>query len=142
MGGENPPKKEECLKDELGVCIEVLTSHSCSEDGLEDATQLLLQLSRSADPLRNVIVTLLVDGGKTLGVNLAEQITGLHKEIKEYNKNKKSNVDSPSTSSNQGEFTSRFDKDDKLARDLQLPSMQPLTCKTSRQAFFLRILKV
>ena len=45
-----------------GVCIEVLTSHSCSEDGLEDATQLLLQLSKSADPLRSVIVSLLVDG--------------------------------------------------------------------------------
>ena len=45
-----------------GVCIEVLTSHSCSEDGLEDATQLLLQLSKSADSLRSVIVSLLVDG--------------------------------------------------------------------------------
>ena len=49
-----------------------------------------------------------ITGGKTLGVKLAEQISGLYKEIKEYNKNKKSNIDSPSTSSNQGEFTSRF----------------------------------
>ena len=50
------------MKEELSVAVGVLTSHACSEEGLEDATALLLQLSNSAIPLRSLIITLLLEG--------------------------------------------------------------------------------
>ncbi len=145
------------MRDELKVAVGVLTSHACSEEGLEDATSLLLQLSKSAVPLRSLIITLLLEGAQTLGEMLGEQIRVLHQEIITYNGGQASDAASPSSSSSgyqtKGQMVNRFDqsltvvlsakdKFRKIGRELQLPSMQPLTTKTSRQAFFLRILKV
>lgn len=42
----------------LKLVIEVLTSQSCSEEGLEDVTALLLNLSNCFDPAKNVVSNL------------------------------------------------------------------------------------
>lgn len=60
-------KKTEVGKDQsvaapeghLKLAVQVLTSKSCSEDGLEDATALLLNLSHCPDPTRQLVCTYL-----------------------------------------------------------------------------------
>jgi E3 ubiquitin-protein ligase HUWE1 len=39
----------------LKLAIDVLTSKSCSEEGLEDATALLLNMANCPDPTRNMV---------------------------------------------------------------------------------------
>lgn len=53
---------------------QVLTSHSCSEEGLEDAANVLLQLSRGDGATRDTVLRLLLSGGRTLGATLCRQI--------------------------------------------------------------------
>ncbi len=48
--------------------MQVLTSKSCSEEGLEDATNLLLQLSRANNATRESVLHLLLSGAHQLGV--------------------------------------------------------------------------
>ena len=52
---ESVPVSEEHLK----LAIDVLTSKSCSEDGLEDATALLLNLANCPDPTRDMVILLI-----------------------------------------------------------------------------------
>lgn len=56
------------------VCVQVLTSHSCSEEGLEDAANILLQLSRGDAPTRDTVLRLLLSGARHLGYTLCKQI--------------------------------------------------------------------
>ena len=57
------------------VCIDqVLTSKSCSEEGLEDATNLLLQLSRANSATRDRVLSLLLDGATQLGLTVCSHI--------------------------------------------------------------------
>jgi E3 ubiquitin-protein ligase HUWE1 len=93
------------------MAVRVLTSHACSEEGLEDATSLLLQLSKSAPPLRLVIIRLLLEGAQKLGGLLAAQIQSLLDEIVTYNSQhpNESNQQSPSFSQPaKGVLTNRF----------------------------------
>lgn len=61
-------KKTEVGKDQsvaapeghLKLAVQVLTSKSCSEDGLEDATALLLNLSHCPDPTRQLVCIYLI----------------------------------------------------------------------------------
>lgn len=61
-------KKTELNKDQsvaapeghLKLAVQVLTSKSCSEDGLEDATALLLNLSHCPDPTRQLVCILIL----------------------------------------------------------------------------------
>ncbi len=46
--------------DHLKLAVEVLTSKSCSEEGLEDVTALLLNLSYGPEPTRDTILNLLL----------------------------------------------------------------------------------
>ena len=55
-------EKHDHLEKELSIAVGVLTSHACSEEGLEDATSLLLQLSKSSSSLRLLIIRLLLEG--------------------------------------------------------------------------------
>jgi E3 ubiquitin-protein ligase HUWE1 len=48
---ESVPVSEQHLK----LAIDVLTSKSCSEEGLEDATALLLNMANCPDPTRNMV---------------------------------------------------------------------------------------
>ena len=54
----------------LRFSLQVLTAHSCSEDGLEDATTLLMQLSRGHAFTRQTVLALLLDGAKEIGLAL------------------------------------------------------------------------
>ncbi|XP_014812142.1 PREDICTED: E3 ubiquitin-protein ligase HUWE1-like, partial [Calidris pugnax] len=63
----------------------VLTSHSCSEEGLEDAANVLLQLSRGDAVTRDTVLRLLLSGARTLGATLCRQIGTLLAELREYN---------------------------------------------------------
>lgn len=52
----------------------MLTSHSCSEEGLEDAANVLLQLSRGDSGTRDTVLKLLLNGARHLGYTLCKQI--------------------------------------------------------------------
>ena len=52
----------------------MLTSHSCSEEGLEDAANVLLQLSRGDPGTRDTVLKLLLNGARHLGYTLCKQI--------------------------------------------------------------------
>ena len=54
--------------------MQVLTSKSCSEEGLEDATNLLLQLSRANSATRDTVLTLLLGGAQQLGLTVCQHI--------------------------------------------------------------------
>ncbi|XP_069785223.1 E3 ubiquitin-protein ligase HUWE1 isoform X3 [Narcine bancroftii] len=150
---------------QLQLSVEVLTSHSCSEEGLEDAANILLQLSRGEPGTRDTVLKLLLSGARQLGYTLCQQIGTLLAELREYNleqqRRAQSDGQSPETASDdhpqltkpKGKMQSRFDTAENVVivashkrplggRELQLPSMSMLTSKTSTQKFFLRILQV
>ena len=58
------------------VCCycQVLTSKWCSEEGLEDATNLLLQLSKANTELQELVLKLLLVGARELGLTVCEHI--------------------------------------------------------------------
>lgn len=58
----------------LVFLCQVLTSHSCSEEGLEDAANVLLQLSRGDSATRDTVLKLLLNGAHQLGYTLCKQI--------------------------------------------------------------------
>lgn len=148
----------------LALTVEVLTSKSCSEDGLEDATALLINLSQCSSKTKYMIINLLVKGVIELSHMVKQHISMLMKELRQLNDSLKGDkktegtmstgddsdeLSKPSTS--KGLLRDRFTKDAviitapskvKTSNDLQLPSMAPLLSKTSNQSFFLRILKV
>uniref|UniRef100_A0A3Q3L4B7 E3 ubiquitin-protein ligase HUWE1 n=1 Tax=Mastacembelus armatus TaxID=205130 RepID=A0A3Q3L4B7_9TELE len=150
---------------QLQLSVEVLTSHSCSEEGLEDAANILLQLSRGDSATRDTVLRLLLSGARHLGYTLCKQIGTLLAELREYNleQQRRAQADShspdapPEDSSIsarlKGKMTSRFDGSESVVivaaqkrtlggRELQLPCMSSLTSKTSTQKFFLRVLQV
>ncbi|MBN3301500.1 HUWE1 ligase, partial [Amia calva] len=142
----------------------VLTSHSCSEEGLEDAANILLQLSRGDAATRDTVLRLLLSGASQLGYTLCKQIGTLLAELREYNLEQQRRAqadalspdapdDAPHSTRPKGKMTSRFDTAENVVivatqkrtlggRELQLPSMGSLTSKTSTQKFFLRVLQV
>ncbi|KAK7044038.1 E3 ubiquitin-protein ligase huwe1, partial [Halocaridina rubra] len=150
---ENSSTLEHLLK----LAIQVLTSKSCSEEGLEDATALLLHLSHGPPPARDQVLRLLLQGAATLGSTVATHIAALLTDLKAHN------ASHPAPPHDEELITHLTDKNKKgLLQDrftnecviisgatkvkppceLQLASMSSLTSKTSSQAFFLRTLKV
>ena len=63
------------------VLVGVLTSGRCSEDGLEDATVLLTNLSKCSVATRELILVTLLDGVRTSGQTLCSQISSLLEEL-------------------------------------------------------------
>uniref|UniRef100_A0A8C5AFK1 E3 ubiquitin-protein ligase HUWE1 n=1 Tax=Gadus morhua TaxID=8049 RepID=A0A8C5AFK1_GADMO len=149
---------------QLQLSVEVLTSHSCSEEGLEDAANILLQLSRGDGTTRDTVLRLLLSGARHLGYTLCKQIGTLLAELREYNLEQQRRAradalspDAPPEDSSmtrlKGKVPSRFDGSESVVivaaqkrtlggRELQLPCMSSLTSKTSTQKFFLRVLQV
>uniref|UniRef100_A0A8C5R785 HECT-type E3 ubiquitin transferase n=1 Tax=Leptobrachium leishanense TaxID=445787 RepID=A0A8C5R785_9ANUR len=150
---------------QLQLSVEVLTSHSCSEEGLEDAANVLLQLSRGDPSTRDTVLKLLLSGAHHLGYTLCKQIGTLLAELREYNLEQQRRAqcevlspdglpeEQPQNSKAKGKMHSRFDIAENVVivasqkrplggRELQLPSMSMLTSKTSTQKFFLRVLQV
>ncbi|XP_076774809.1 E3 ubiquitin-protein ligase HUWE1 isoform X26 [Arvicanthis niloticus] len=152
-------------ENQLQLSVEVLTSHSCSEEGLEDAANVLLQLSRGDSGTRDTVLKLLLNGARHLGYTLCKQIGTLLAELREYNLEQQRRAqcetlspdglpeEQPQTTKLKGKMQSRFDVAENVVivasqkrplggRELQLPSMSMLTSKTSTQKFFLRVLQV
>ncbi|XP_037677889.1 E3 ubiquitin-protein ligase HUWE1 isoform X7 [Choloepus didactylus] len=152
-------------ENQLQLSVEVLTSHSCSEEGLEDAANVLLQLSRGDPGTRDTVLKLLLNGAHHLGYTLCKQIGTLLAELREYNLEQQRRAqcetlspdglpeEQPQTTKLKGKMQSRFDMAENVVivasqkrplggRELQLPSMSMLTSKTSTQKFFLRVLQV
>lgn len=65
----------------------MLTSKSCSEEGLEDATALLLQLSRGSAHICETVLQLLLEGARELGLVVCEHIATLMCELRQQNRN-------------------------------------------------------
>lgn len=159
---EKEERKSSVGEEQLRLAVEVLTSKSCSEEGLEDATSLLLRLSQNDAQIRDIVLKLLLQGARQLGQTVCQHINNLSEELKRLNLDD----GQPSTSGDpdddkfskskrvKGVIQDRFTKNPILIagtsntkhnpsiREVQLPSMTALTCKTSSQSFFLRILKV
>lgn len=152
---DNRPKQPLVTKPYLKLAVDVLTSKSCSEEGLDDVTSLLSRLSKSCTMTRAIVLELLMGGARQLGHTVCQHISTLKEELKDYNQRLKAkiaaaNADGASPSA-KGVVHDRFTNDSviitapassKGGREVQLPSMAALTSKNSSQAFFLRILKV
>lgn len=156
------PAQEKTIVEErlLKLAVEVLTAHSCSEDGLEDATTLLMQLSRGHGFTRQTVLALLLEGAKEIGFALCSDIRKLLTEVRQYQESAEFQGDEdPSTSAGSssghgGTLRDRFNMGINIivnARsgntkrsgfELRLPSMALFTAKMSNQNLFLRMLKV
>lgn len=156
---EVKPTQPLVAKQYLKLAVDVLTSKSCSEDGLDDVTSLLSRLSRACPLTKSIVLELLMSGARQLGQTVCQHISTLKEELKNYNQKLCTKVVTaqPSTSSegispsSRGMVHDRFTSESviiiapsssKGGREVQLPSMASLTSKNSSQAFFLRILKV
>ena len=74
---------EALFESQLRLAIDVLTSKSCSEDGLEDATNLLLQLSKANAATRVAVLQLLLQGARQMGLVVCTHIRSLCSEARE-----------------------------------------------------------
>ena len=151
-------------EEQLRLAVEVLTSKSCSEEGLEDVNSLLLRLSRSCPQTRDIVLKLLLAGAQELGQTVKGNIDCLYEELRSLSNktdtdssaagsSKDADDSSDASSSQKGVLQDRFTRQKVVitapnfkpsiaSKEVQLPSMATLTSKTSSQSFFLRILKV
>ena len=156
-GGQNssPQAQLSCVKEEqIQLAVEVLTSKACSEEGLEDVTALLLNLSYGGAQTRESILLLLLAGARQLGNVVSGHVSDLLSELADLKSagglaalNKEEEEEGKA----KGTLNDRFTKEavvlvaptkPKGGGELQLNSMTALTSKTSSQSFFLRVLKV
>lgn len=148
----------------VSLAVDILTFKNCSEEGLEFATSLLLNLASASFDASYMILNLLLSSARKIGETVKEQIEDMLEEITAVNEQQKKKIEEregeqspkatntthlPSTS--RGTMTNRFTKETvvitasprvKVSYELQLPSMVPLTSKNSSQLFFLRVLRV
>lgn len=80
-------KKAVVMEGHLRLVVDVLTSGTCSEEGLEDATTLLLQISRLNSQTRDSVLQLLLEGARRIGEALQKNIALLLNELIEHNRN-------------------------------------------------------
>ena len=77
-----PSKPNNVIRSEhLKLAVEVLTSKTCSEEGLEDVTALLLNLSYGPEHTRDTILDLLLQGAQELGSVVRQNILDLQSEL-------------------------------------------------------------
>lgn len=143
----------------LSSVISVLTSGKCSEEGLEEATTLLTNLSKCSIPTREQILYMLLSGVRTIGRTLCSQIIALdesvnaklheetlEKEQLQYQQDgggkKKKGASSSSGVLSGVQLSGVEEQHMDHSHDLHIPTMAPLTCKGSQQSFFVRMLKV
>ena len=75
--GEDPVKE-----NQIALAVEVLTSKACSEEGLEDVTALLLNLSYGGSATRETILRLLLAGARELGNVVSAHVSAMLKELR------------------------------------------------------------
>lgn len=86
---EAVPVTEEHLK----IIVNVLTSNGCTENGLEQATNLLIRMSNCPDPTRITSLKLLISGAREVASLVKEHIEALLQELKEANAKAKSDAE-------------------------------------------------
>merc|ERR1719336_891941 len=143
--------------DQIQLAVEVLTSKACSEEGLEDVTALLLNLSYGGTCTRESILHLLLAGARQLGNVVQHHVSALLTELAELKTTGGLPAPGHGKETEEEEGRSKGTLVDKFTREavvltaptkpkgggeLQLGSMVALTNKTSSQSFFLRVLKV
>uniref|UniRef100_A0A1B0DQ42 HECT-type E3 ubiquitin transferase n=1 Tax=Phlebotomus papatasi TaxID=29031 RepID=A0A1B0DQ42_PHLPP len=149
----------------LETIVDVLSEKSCSEDGLDNIANLLVNLSHCSTAIRDNIIKLLLNAVKELAQLLEEQIKKLMDELKMADLDAGAAATATTTvgtsdggvggsaeePSRRGTLQDRFTREvvvvssegrPRATGDLQLPSMAPLVAKTSNQTFFLRTLKI
>ena len=146
----------------LKLVVDVLISKGCSEEGLIDATSLLIKLATVFSSCRTIFYKLLLDGVRGLGDSVFSDINALSFELKELLA--KMRKDTPvvdnagdsgdKASSSKGLILDRYSsqsivvsavatsKHNISGKEVQLPSMSALISKSSSQFLFLRILKI
>merc|ERR1712110_1217019 len=125
-----------------------------SEEGLEDVTALLLNLSYGGSKTRESILHLLLAGARQLGNVVCSHVSDLLKELAELKNSggiQHHSKDEEEENKSKGILVDKFTREalvltaptkPKGGGELQLGSMIALTNKTSSQSFFLRVLKV
>merc|ERR1719336_387743 len=157
-GQENPLLVDKVIRDDqIQLAVEVLTSKACSEEGLEDVTALLLNLSYGGTCTRESILHLLLAGARQLGNVVQHHVSALLTELAELKTTGGLPAPGHGKETEEEEGRSKGTLVDKFTREavvltaptkpkgggeLQLGSMVALTNKTSSQSFFLRVLKV
>ena len=157
---EPQPVERTVSSDQIKLAVEVLTSKACSEEGLEDVTALLLNLSYVGTQTRESILSLLLEGARQLGQVVSDNVSTLLKELRDLktsgvltlvNTKEATTTQDDDDNKQKGVLADRFTKEavvltaptkPKAGGELQLSSMSALTSKTSSQSFFLRVLKV
>lgn len=167
---ENAESKEKYAEIEKAVAnekllklvVDVLILKSCSEEGLVDATSLLIKLSTIFSNCRNIFYKLLLDGVRLLGEKVFCDISALDCELKDFlSKLKQESSQSDSCTEHfdknnlqKGYIPDRFSnipivinasssaKHSISGKEVQLSSMSTLISKSSNQFLFLRILKI
>jgi len=141
-------------EDQIQLAVEVLTSKACSEEGLEDVTALLLNLSYGGTQTRESILHLLLAGARQLGNVVSAHVSDLLQELADLKSSGGLATvakEEEEEGKHKGVMADRFTKEavvltaptkPKGGGELQLSSMTALTNKTSSQSFFLRVLKV
>merc|ERR1712240_302944 len=142
-------------EDQIQLAVEVLTSKACSEEGLEDVTALLLNLSYGGAQTRESILLLLLAGVRQIGNVVSGHVSDLLAELADLKAAgglaALNNKEEEEEGKAKGTLNDRFTKEavvlvaptkPKGGGELQLNSMTALTSKTSSQSFFLRVLKV
>ena len=142
-------------EEQIQLAVEVLTSKACSEEGLEDVTALLLNLSYGGAQTRESILLLLLAGARQLGNVVSGHVSDLLAELADLKAAgglaALNNKEEEEEGKAKGTLNDRFTKEavvlvaptkPKGGGELQLNSMTALTSKTSSQSFFLRVLKV
>ena len=104
------------LKDEISNLVSVLGRVS-SEEGTQECTNILLEMSRCHISFRIQVLDELIAGASTLGKKLEEQLKQLSIELKNRTK---------------------ADQDESKKNELTVPAMQKLTSKNSVQGYFSR----
>merc|ERR1719189_110353 len=79
---QSQPKNNVIRSEHLRLAVEVLTSKTCSEEGLEDVTALLLNLSYGPEPTRDTILGLLLQGAQELGNVVRQNVLDLQVELR------------------------------------------------------------
>ena len=145
----------------LNSVISLVTSGKCTEDCLDDATNLLINLSRCSSATREAILFVLLEGVQKIGRVLSNQISVLLSELthkmasisllsrQSSNEGGSSacnnNTVPPSLGTTEGVILPTLQGRSLVtdhSQDLHLSCMEPLVCKGSQQSFFLRLLKV
>ena len=98
---DNTTTKNNVIPPEhLKLAVEVLTSKTCSEEGLEDVTALLLNLSYGPEPTRDTILALLLQGAQELGNVVRQNILDLQNELRGLKNPDESSSEDPNTIGN------------------------------------------